>query len=349
MHTSINATLTPSSCFWRAYFRAKRWVLANDLSPSAVKAMRRNVALNFPPDRPIEELHDTKSTATSAAAATPNVVPDTLDDDALMDLENAALARAAGGMNGQAQVADAPIQKDAIERGGQRKGKGKEDGEGAIHPDCKIRINEGDACTVMYNHRAVQERFDVVDLDPYGTAAPFLDAGVQCVSDGGLLAVTCTDLAVLAGHNYPEKCFANYGGVGCKAEYGHEVALRLVLHAISTSASRYGRYIQPLLSLSIDFYVRVFVRVYSAPVEVKRAASKTGIVYTCHNCQNWHVQHLGRISEHVNEAKGHTNLKYHAGSGPPTGTSCEQCDGKYQVSAFSPISPGKDRQAHVHP
>jgi hypothetical protein len=49
-------------------------------------------------------------------------------------------------------------------------------------------------------------------------------------------------------------------------------ALRLVLNSLSTSASRYGRYITPLLSLSIDFYVRLFIQVRSAPIEVKRAA-----------------------------------------------------------------------------
>ena len=37
----------------------------------------------------------------------------------------------------------------------------------------------------MYNHRADKERVDVVDLDPYGTAAPFIDGAVQCVKDGG--------------------------------------------------------------------------------------------------------------------------------------------------------------------
>lgn len=56
----------------------------------------------------------------------------------------------------------------------------------------------------MYQHRE-KFRFDMIDLDPYGTAAPFLDAAVQSVNDGGLLCVTCTDLAVLAGTNYPEK------------------------------------------------------------------------------------------------------------------------------------------------
>ncbi|KAG2078277.1 N2,N2-dimethylguanosine tRNA methyltransferase [Suillus decipiens] len=44
----------------------------------------------------------------------------------------------------------------------------------------KVRINEGDAC-----HRTEKTRVDVVDLDPYGTAAPFIDGAVQCVNDGG--------------------------------------------------------------------------------------------------------------------------------------------------------------------
>lgn len=39
----------------------------------------------------------------------------------------------------------------------------------------------------MYNHREEKKRVDVVDLDPYGTAAPFIDAAVQCVNDGGAL------------------------------------------------------------------------------------------------------------------------------------------------------------------
>lgn len=65
----------------------------------------------------------------------------------------------------------------------------------------KVRVNEGDAWSVhprfmyilmfiirsslMYAHRAERQRVDVVDLDPYGTAAPFLDAAVQCLNDGG--------------------------------------------------------------------------------------------------------------------------------------------------------------------
>jgi tRNA (guanine26-N2/guanine27-N2)-dimethyltransferase len=57
----------------------------------------------------------------------------------------------------------------------------------------------------MYSHRDLKARVDVVDLDPYGSAAPFIDAAVQCVKDEGLLCITCTDLSVLATTNYPEK------------------------------------------------------------------------------------------------------------------------------------------------
>jgi tRNA (guanine26-N2/guanine27-N2)-dimethyltransferase len=37
----------------------------------------------------------------------------------------------------------------------------------------------------MYSHRHESRRVEVVDLDPYGTAAPFIDAAVQCVKDDG--------------------------------------------------------------------------------------------------------------------------------------------------------------------
>jgi tRNA (guanine26-N2/guanine27-N2)-dimethyltransferase len=40
---------------------------------------------------------------------------------------------------------------------------------------------------LMYSHSPEHNRVDVVDLDPYGTAAPFIDAGVQCITDGGML------------------------------------------------------------------------------------------------------------------------------------------------------------------
>ncbi|KAK7014835.1 guanine(26)-N(2)-dimethyltransferase [Favolaschia claudopus] len=203
----------------------------------------------------------------------------------------------------------------------------KSEGEAPNHTTkpVEIRVNEGDACTLMYNHREPSKRVDVVDIDPYGTAAPFIDAAVQCVRDEGLLCITCTDLAVLATANFPEKCFSNYGGIPIKSEYSHEAALRLVLNAVSTSAARYGRYIEPLLSLSIDFYVRLFIRIGSSPMQVKRAATKTSTYWICSNCQSFHGQPLARVTE-TPQPNGSINYNFKLSGGPSVPDRCTECN-----------------------
>merc|ERR1719308_130867 len=47
-----------------------------------------------------------------------------------------------------------------------------------------VTPHNGDASMLMYNHKKSEDRFDVIDLDPYGSPTPFLDAAVQAVSDG---------------------------------------------------------------------------------------------------------------------------------------------------------------------
>ncbi|KAM0751875.1 N2,N2-dimethylguanosine tRNA methyltransferase [Meredithblackwellia eburnea MCA 4105] len=197
----------------------------------------------------------------------------------------------------------------------------------------KVRPNEGDAVVYMYNHRSESSRFDCIDLDPYGSAVPFLDAAIGAVADGGLMCVTCTDAAVLAGHNYPEKSYTHYGGVCVNSEYSHEVGIRLILNAIASTAGRYGRTIEPLLSLSIDFYMRVFLRVTTSPKEVKALPSKTSLLYYCHDCQAHFMQPMGKVVEKVSAKTGDVNYSYHMPAGPPAGMGerCGECGGRFHI------------------
>uniref|UniRef100_A0A672TAQ5 tRNA (guanine(26)-N(2))-dimethyltransferase n=1 Tax=Sinocyclocheilus grahami TaxID=75366 RepID=A0A672TAQ5_SINGR len=127
-----------------------------------------------------------------------------------------------------------------------------------------LQASQRDASMVMYEARGRKELYDVIDLDPYGSPSPFLDAAVQAVSEGGLLCITCTDMAVMAG-NSGETCYSKYGSVSIKSKYCHEMALRIILHSLDQRAAVYQRYIEPLLSVSVDFYIRVFVRVKTVP------------------------------------------------------------------------------------
>eukprot|EP00923_Selenidium_pygospionis_P057625 GHVN01100855.1.p2 GENE.GHVN01100855.1~~GHVN01100855.1.p2 ORF type:complete len:445 (+),score=45.07 GHVN01100855.1:2383-3717(+) len=125
--------------------------------------------------------------------------------------------------------------------------------------------------------------FDVIDLDPYGSASPFIEAAVRSVADGGLLCVTCTDGAVLCGKN-PETSFTRYGGTSLKTPFCHEMGLRLMLSSLATAAGRHRRTIVPLLSLSIDFYFRVFLRIVSSPKQSKSIPLQIGPVSFCAAC-----------------------------------------------------------------
>lgn len=174
--------------------------------------------------------------------------------------------------------------------------------------------------------RGVIDKYEVIDLDPFGTAAPFFDAAVQAVSDGGLLCITCTDAGVWASTGYSEKAFALYGGITAKGEWSHEAGIRIILNAVATSAARYGCWMEPLLSLSIDFYGRVFVRIRRGPDMVKRLASNTMIVYNCdEGCGSWVLQKLGKIKEEKTKSGTATFHKFGLSRAPTTGTNCKDC------------------------
>merc|ERR1712137_80533 len=100
--------------------------------------------------------------------------------------------------------------------------------------------------------------------------------------------VTATDMPVLCG-KYPETCFAKYGATSLKGGNCHEMALRVLIGCIERHATQYKRTIVPLVSLSVDYYVRVFVRVYTSASEVKKSASKMGYVVQCSSCSSHEV------------------------------------------------------------
>ncbi|XP_070272308.1 tRNA (guanine(26)-N(2))-dimethyltransferase isoform X1 [Myotis yumanensis] len=199
-----------------------------------------------------------------------------------------------------------------------------------------VQPSQADARMLMYQHQRVSDRFDVIDLDPYGSPAAFLDAAVQAVSEGGLLCVTCTDMAVLAG-NSGETCYSKYGAMALKSRACHEMALRIVLHSLDLRANCYQRFVVPLLSISADFYIRVFVRVFTGQAKVKASASKQALVFQCVGCGAFHLQRLGKASG----APG-GRVKFSAACGPPVAPECEHCGQRHQLGGPLWVEPIHD-------
>lgn len=203
-----------------------------------------------------------------------------------------------------------------------------------------VHSNVDDARAYMYSkvgneHQSPSgkyvHRFDVIDLDPYGTAAPFLDSALQALQDGGLLCVTCTDAGVFASNGYPEKAYALYGGLPLKGAHSHEGGLRLILQAITTTAAKYGIAIEPMLSLSIDFYARVFVRVHKAPKDVKLLAGTSMLVYSCdQGCGAWTTQPMAK-NQSKEDKNGDSFFKHGFAQAPTVTPNCEHCGFKLHL------------------
>mmetsp|Transcript_1658 Transcript_1658/g.5783 ORF Transcript_1658/g.5783 Transcript_1658/m.5783 type:complete len:636 (+) Transcript_1658:36-1943(+) len=221
------------------------------------------------------------------------------------------------------------------------------------HNQCEngVLVSHADANDLMYENRttslsegrnaapkagrakSLQEPgYDVIDLDPYGTAAPFIDAAVQSIRVGGLLCVTCTDLAVLAGNN-PGTCYAKYGAVPTRGKYCHEMALRMVLQTMQVSAQRYKRYIVPLYSIHVDFYVRLFVRVLESPSVVKVQYKKMGYLAQCSHCPAFTIQSMGRSSSKGSNQPAVINMPQH----------CVQCGGSQKIGGPLWLDPIQDQ------
>ena len=163
-----------------------------------------------------------------------------------------------------------------------------------------ICAQQGDAIHEMYMSRipaspdlpsasSLRPPWDVIDLDPYGSAAPFLDAAVQAIADGGLLCVTCTDMAALGG-SHPETCYGRYAALPIqRAAYLQELALRILLQSLATTAAKYGRTITPRLSVGMNFYVRVFVTVHNNKAGVEKLSLSIGKVFQSTQCSSFQI------------------------------------------------------------
>jgi tRNA (guanine26-N2/guanine27-N2)-dimethyltransferase len=142
--------------------------------------------------------------------------------------------------------------------------------------DLDGRTVHRDASALMH-----EERFDVVDLDPFGTPIPFVDAAIR--SARHLLCVTATDTAPLCGAHF-RSGVRTYGTVPRNTEFHAEMGLRVLLSALVRTAARYDVAATPVLSHVSDHYVRTYLRLESGARAADDRIDELGFVDHCPEC-----------------------------------------------------------------
>ena len=149
-----------------------------------------------------------------------------------------------------------------------------------------IKLNELGVRVKSYNENAnvllLQNKYDLVDLDPFGSPIPFLDAA--CKSVKKLLSVTATDTAPLCGAH--SGGMRKYDAKPLKTEYHKEMATRILVGRVTRDLCKYDKAIQPLLSYSTAHFVRIFAEVEKGAKKADERMHRLGFIAHCFSCGN---------------------------------------------------------------
>ncbi len=149
----------------------------------------------------------------------------------------------------------------------------------------KITLKNSDANLTLSNNASPKKRFDIIDIDPFGTPAPYLDSAFRALKNKGLLAATATDLAPLCGV-HAKACLRKYGGKPLRTEYCHELAVRLLAGTMAVTAAKYDMGIEVLFSHSSDHYIRVYAQISYGAKKGDDSLKNTGYILHCFNCMH---------------------------------------------------------------
>jgi tRNA (guanine26-N2/guanine27-N2)-dimethyltransferase len=147
----------------------------------------------------------------------------------------------------------------------------------------RVSVSHKDANCLLSCHGKPRQRFDVVDLDPFGTPSPYIDSAIRSLRNNGLLALTATDLACLCSV-HPKACVRKYGGRPLRTEYCHELAVRLLAGCTATQAAKHDIGIQVPFNHSTDHYIRVYAEIGYGAKKADESLKNLGYVLHCFNC-----------------------------------------------------------------
>jgi tRNA (guanine26-N2/guanine27-N2)-dimethyltransferase len=151
------------------------------------------------------------------------------------------------------------------------------------HLSKRITVKHEDANLLLARYGAPHKRFDVVDVDPFGSPVPYLDSAIRALRNNGLLAITATDLAPLCGV-HSKACVRKYGGKPLRTEYCHELAVRLLTGCIATLAAKHDISISVVFSHCTDHYIRVYAEIAYGAKKADESVKNLGYVLHCFNC-----------------------------------------------------------------
>jgi tRNA (guanine26-N2/guanine27-N2)-dimethyltransferase len=147
----------------------------------------------------------------------------------------------------------------------------------------RIAIKHREANNLLSCYGAPRKRFDVIDIDPFGSPVPFIDSVTRALRNHGLLALTATDMASLCGV-HSKACIRKYGGRPLRTEYCHELAIRLLAGCVATMAAKHDIGVKIVFSHRGEHYIRVYATIEYGAGNADESLGNIGYILHCFRC-----------------------------------------------------------------
>jgi tRNA (guanine26-N2/guanine27-N2)-dimethyltransferase len=157
-------------------------------------------------------------------------------------------------------------------------------------PACQMIKNNADRNGVQVNISTSgantylsSTQFDFVDIDPFGTPAPYINS--VCWAAKRAMGITATDTAPLCGAHL-KSGIRTYAAYPLKTEYYPEMGLRILLGKVAREEAKYDRALKPLLCHTTEHYVRLYLGVTYGRADADAMMKEMGFIVHCFKCKN---------------------------------------------------------------
>ena len=130
---------------------------------------------------------------------------------------------------------------------------------------------------------STKERFDLVELDPFGGIYPYVFDVAKVLKGGSYLFATATDAAVLCGAQ-KNACLKLYSAKPMHNKLCHETGLRIMIGYMARTLAQFNFGIDVLLGMFHDHYMRVYTKLESGAAAATKSISSLGFASYCDSC-----------------------------------------------------------------
>lgn len=124
----------------------------------------------------------------------------------------------------------------------------------------------------------LKEKYDYIDIDPYGSPAPFINCVFKGLKRKGYVSFTATDTATLCGI-YRNACIRRYHAFPLRGQAMKEIGLRILIGYIARQATTFDYGFQPMLSYTHSHFFRIYGKMEKGAKKADNTIGNIGWIF----------------------------------------------------------------------